>query len=88
MRRVTGLTAGEPMSTGSPSTSGRPSRGRPEPSKTRPEQLVGEGHLHGPAEEPDPVAGGDALRAGEDLQADLVAFEADDLRQRGVPARR
>ena len=47
-----------------------------------PEQVLGERHLHGPLEEPDAVAGGDALRAGEHLQADLLAFEADDLGQR------
>ena len=36
IRRMTGLTGGDPMGTASACTSGLPSRGRPEPSKIRP----------------------------------------------------
>jgi len=47
MRRRTGLTTGEPMSRGSPWAGPRPSRGRAEPSNTRPSNASEKGTCMG-----------------------------------------
>lgn len=55
------------------------SRGTPGAVEDAAQQVVGEGHHHGAAQEPDRVRGADALGAAEHLQRHQVLVQLDDV---------